>query len=184
MKSWRNVAIAATALCVSGCGAMPLRRASVSSASVPRGAGIVLVSVTSLDSHCMVAASDLAIRAANTGKMVSWLFVQNPFTKSDFTGYLGHVYALTLPAGEYAFWIKQSNRFFGYEDPHVGKGFHVVSGQTEYLGDFWIRGCGNIQAGFRNRWPEVKAKFAAVYPSLDLNSVRIDVIRSSTKHGD
>lgn len=160
-----------------------MRRAPVSSADIPAGSGIVLVSVASLDSHCMTVASDLLIRSADTGKAVQGLFVQNPFSKSDFDGYLGHVYAFTLPAGEYAFWIQQSNRFFGYEDPHAGKSFHVVAGETKYVGDFWVRGCGSIQAGFRNQWPAVKSKFAEIYPALDVNAVRIDLIRDSTVNG-
>jgi len=124
----------------------------------------------------MTAAADIQIRAADTGKNAGGMFVQNPFVSSDFGNYLGHVRAFTLPAGEYAIWIKQSNQFLRYKDPHAGKSFQVVAGQTRYFGDFWILGCGTIRAGFRDNWAEVKDKFAQVYPGLNLNTVSMDVI--------
>jgi hypothetical protein len=174
----RILALTALAAGVLGCSGMPNRREPISSTHIPPGFAVILVSVASEDASCHIAASDLAIRDVDTAKIVKTLFVQNPFVKSDFPDHLGHVYAFSLPPGEYAFWLLQSNQFFRYADGHVDRSFRVASGDLTYLGDFLVRGCGGIQTMFYDNWPNVKGKFTEVYPALDLERVTKSIIQS------
>lgn len=177
-------AVLAISLVVCSCGSLPGRPESVSSEKVPAGSALVLVSDTSFSGTCRGAGKEATIRAVDSGKVMKNLYLQDFLVKSDFGDHWGHVYAFILPAGEYAFWLLNYNPYVMYKDLHAGKSFFVASGETDYLGDLWVRGCRSFVAGFRNNWAASRSTFAQRYPGVNLAVVKMAIVENDPAGND
>ncbi len=177
--NWRMVLLATAGAGLVGCAVVSINREPVTTAQLKSGSAIVMVSTTNLDdAGCIASATDLVLQDAYTHKLIKKLSVNYWAFKSDFSDHFGHVYAIALPPGLYAFRIGAANPYASYGEGHVGLGFRVKAGELKYVGDFWLHGCGSVRTGFRDNWQAVHDAYGKVYPALDLSGVTVDVVKA------
>lgn len=162
-----------------GCAPMEQRHEDVSSERLKDGGAIVLLS-SAADPTCKVNPSTLQVRKTGMGGMLAegTLHLNNAYLKSDFDGYYGVVSAIAIPAGDYYLALGVTNPSQTYRTPRIAD-FRVAAGEVRYLGNFEVRGCGDVRIAVSDKWSEVRSKFQERYPRVDVHRVRVQPVTLS-----
>ncbi len=169
----KKILLGVAVVAAAGCAPMQPRHEDVSSERLKDGGAILLLS-SAADPVCKVNTSMLQVRKAGMAGMMAdgTLHLNNAYVKSDFDGYYGGVTAIAVPAGDYYLALGVTNPSQTYRTPRIAD-FQVAAGEVRYLGNFDVRGCGNLRISVSDKWSQVRSKFQERYPRIDLDRVRV-----------
>ena len=178
------LALVVSLILVSACGTPPPTINDVDVTAMPMDQALLIFS-TGAEETCTIAATSLIIKKADAqprpGESIGMYQANNPFVKSDFEEQYGKVYTIALEPGDYDFWLMVNNATWRYEDLILTERIRVEAGQIRYIGEFFVLGCGNVYIMLRDQSTRDIEFLQRATPSLDAESVDIDLARIKPK---